>query len=77
MPHAGLRMLACDLVAPAGEGKGVVVADHARLHVAQDRGQFQIGRQGTMLVGKIGRRLSEALVPLGPVLFLQKGIGRL
>ena len=76
MPHAGLRMFTSDLVAPPGEGKGVVVADDARLDVAQDRGQLQRRRQGSMLIGKLRDRARETLVPLRPVFGLQKRVGR-
>jgi hypothetical protein len=38
MAHAGLHILRSDLVALAGKRERVIVADHARLDVAQDRG---------------------------------------
>ena len=38
MAHAGLHILPSDLVALARERKRIIVADHARLDVTQDRG---------------------------------------
>ena len=69
--------LARDLVAPGGEGKRIVVADHALLGMTQDRGQLQLPGQRAMLVGELLNRPRETLIPLRPILCLQKCIGRL
>jgi len=62
-------------ITPSGEGKRVVVADHALFHVTQNGGQVQLRRQCPMMVGKLRYRPGEMLIPLGPILLLQKRIG--
>ena len=67
MAHAGLHIFTGDLISLAGKRKGVVVANHALLDVAQDRGQLQLV-QATMLIREARDRLRETCIPLRPIL---------
>jgi len=68
--HPRLHFRARDAVALSGEGERVVVGDHALFNVTQNGGQFQVWRQGAMLIGKAGDRPCEIRIPFGPIFFL-------
>jgi hypothetical protein len=72
MPHAGLRLSARNLVAPAGERECVVVADHALFDVTENRGQFQVRRQGTMLVYLVQQAYKEGSLDEIVIVFFRK-----
>src|ERR1700680_141372 len=74
-PHTGLRLLARDLIALASKRKRIVIGDHTLLDMAQDCGQLLGWAQGAMLVRKILYWARETLVPLRPILVLQKRVG--
>ena len=68
--HTRSRLRASNLIAPAREGKRVVIADDALLDVTQDCGQLQLRGQGAMVIGEVLDRPREPHVPFRPVFFL-------